>query len=406
MQVTRNQKLSKPDAQRAPGQVLPHKERGLWNFLTWSFFLVQMLAVDQLLGGVAKAAGELDLAGSNADAEPALLISGSAPLLEGAGNSLVEEASDSRSAGPAKDVVGAYLTSGRGNGQAIELEAIAAVQAVAALSLPGTASAGYAPASAELIPGDDVRISIANDIQGEMLDLVIDEVQYLLETIDDIGGSLDDVVSGITEPMLDTIGDVLDDTLNPIMHQLLGAVGDVAGSLDHVLDVVTAAAANLAKETVAAVNDLVGDVAAPLLETQSDAVPDVAAVIGDVAETAQPLHAALNLPTKVLDALAMPGNEGVLASPGNIIFPVHGSVALDELFSGNRYTDYNLALQTRLPPPIGGIGEAVATTTNAILGALPDAGESDTDHSLPAPHLIVPGILAELGLRGSGDGFV
>ena len=60
--ASRNRKLEdRALAQRALVQPPPHKERALWNFLTWSFFLAQVLAAEQFIGARANAADSPDL---------------------------------------------------------------------------------------------------------------------------------------------------------------------------------------------------------------------------------------------------------------------------------------------------------------------------------------------------------
>src|SRR5688500_6357510 len=61
----------------------PHKERALWNFLTWSFFIAQVLAAEQFIGAHAKAAGNLDLSSPNSSTAQAVPKSDLASL-EGA----------------------------------------------------------------------------------------------------------------------------------------------------------------------------------------------------------------------------------------------------------------------------------------------------------------------------------
>ena len=390
--------------QRAIGQVPPHKERALWNFLTWSFFIAQMLAADQLVGGKAQAAGDLDLPTSDAHVETVAPLSDSVMLAEAAGGTDPEEAVAVRSAGLPDAGAAALMKYGQFDGSAIGLEAAAAVQSEDVMQV-GVISGSHVLAASEQVTADYVVPDIANDIHGGLLDVVDDTVDPLLDTVEDIVDALGDIVGDITDPLLGALDDIVESTVGP----LLSTVESVVGSLDDTLDAVTD----------------------PLLATLGDVVPDAVADIGrnlhDVVESlSQPLDAALDLPPKVLEALVPPvatavqvtqgatqAIQDVLASSGELAFPVLEIAGLDELYTDGRYTDYNLALQAKLPLPDLVAGDAGAAASNPVgdaLTALSDAGDTELldniKDGLHLPHAAIPSVLEEIALRGLGDGIV
>jgi hypothetical protein len=389
------------DSRRPLAHVPPHKERALWNFLTWSFFLAQILAADQLVNGQANAAGDLDLPASDAAAEAAALrLDGLMPDAD-TGNAVPDDVGASRSAGQADDGVAVSMQAGRADGPGIILDAIPEAQSQGSAEVE-IVSGGHVPSASAQIPAEDATPSIANDIHGGLLDVVNDTVDPLLDTVENLGEVLDDIVGGIVAPLIGTLGDTVESAVDP----LLNTVEVVVSSLDESLGAVTA----------------------PLLGTLGDAVPDVVAAItgglDDVVENPiQPLEGAVELAMKGLAALAPAAAASleatdaigdVLASAGELTFPIVETVGLDDLFIGSRYTDYNLALQAKLPlAPATESSDAAVSSSNPpvdVLAALSDVGDTElldnVKDGLHLPHIAIPGVLDDAALRGLGDGIV
>jgi hypothetical protein len=66
--------------ERDAGGATPHRERGLWSFLTWSFFLSQLLAAQQLIGAAANSAEAAEDPTASSDAATAEAMARQAAL--------------------------------------------------------------------------------------------------------------------------------------------------------------------------------------------------------------------------------------------------------------------------------------------------------------------------------------
>jgi hypothetical protein len=168
-------------------------------------------------------------------------------------------------------------------------------------------------------------------------------------------------------------------------------VGDVAQVLDPVLD-----------QVVAPVTALAGD------------------VIGDTVQVVGPVIEQVTAPvTDLLGSLLGPGSTGgqpilatsvVVASSGSIDFegvPPASPLGLDDLFSGGRYSDYNLALQADASisanPASGGplpnLDLAVDLNIAHDAGTPPDNGQGGQGSHL---QVALSGVLGDIGLHGLG----
>lgn len=143
--------------QRTLVQAPPHKERALWNFLTWSFFLAQVLAAEQFIGAQARASESLDLSASDQTLLDAL------PALDGA-DSLAEDPRLS----PATnfdDVFAQSLKLGEFDGSVFDLDAIAIgrtedVSRSISVAAAASEASSLGDATGGLIPGTVVDVVI------------------------------------------------------------------------------------------------------------------------------------------------------------------------------------------------------------------------------------------------------
>ena len=372
--------------QRAIGQVSPHKERALWNFLTWSFFIAQILAADQLVGGKAQAAGDLDLPTSDANAETVAPLSHSVMLAEGAGGAGPEEAVAVRSAGLPDDGAAALMKYGQFDGSAIGLEAAAAVQSEDAMQVE-VISGSHVLAAVEQVPADYATPSIANDIHGDLLDVVDNTVDPLLDTVEDIVDALGDIVGDITDPLPGALDDIVESAVDP----LLNTIESVVGSLDDILGGVT--------------EPLLGPLGDGVANTVDSLVSTVETIVGSLDDTLETAVQATQGATQAI--------QDVLASSGELAFPVLEIAGLDELYTDGRYTDYNLALQAKLPlpgPVASDAGAGASSPVGDALTAVSDGGDTELldtiKDGLHLPHAAIPSFLDEIALRGLGDGII
>jgi hypothetical protein len=415
-------------AQRTLVQPPPHKERALWNFLTWSFFIAQVLAAEQFIGAQAKAAGSLDLSSPDASAAQAMPKSDLASLESAAGTS-----DDVRQSlgGSLDDLSFQSLKLGQFGGTVVDLDSIsvARVEDVSqSISVAGYATdAGLAPTGDT--PGDLLPAPLVDVDLPDILGVIGDTTGPLLDTVEDIVATLTGVVGGITDPLLDTVGDVvqiaddvlepvtdvaaaLTDPLNDVVHDVLSPVTDVVATLTDPLGDVVHDILNPVTDVVATLTDPLGDVVHDVLNPVTDVVATLTDPLGDVvhdilnpvtdvvATLTDPLgdviHDVLNPVTDVVADLTEPLDnvahdvlnpvtallatgddpvdtaQDILASGGDLALPIVNLAGLDDLFDNGRYTDYSIELQVNGPLP------DMANVTDAVA----DAATDTVDHTV------------------------
>ena len=388
----------------------PQRERGLWTFLTWSFFLSQLLAAQQLIGtaaNTAEAAEETSQSTQSSNAQSARVASATVE-----GGSLAPEANEFEDDDTALAHIGLAFppfdrptgpNSGHHIGPSPEASPDAAygVRPLAAadlVTLPATqGEPGFTSVPSTASP-------TAQDPGGpRLLDPILDPIE---DVVEDVVGLLDPVIDDILSPVGDTVDDViaalapLTDAVLDLTGDVVGDVGDVTGALAPVVEAVG--------EVVETLEPVVEQVVAPAVAVVGDAgealapvVEAVAAPVGEIAETLSPVAPSATEP--VVD---------VVASSGSVLLEGLPAVSsLDDLFSGGGYTQYGLELQVSLEG-----GE---------LSALPDASievsaqPSQTDVALQTDldgansvagsvqtlgmNILPPSPLEGLGLRGVGD---
>ncbi|MFM9850901.1 MAG: hypothetical protein ACKVP3_27725 [Hyphomicrobiaceae bacterium] len=237
--VARSRKAQERDLmQRTLVQAPPHKERALWNFLTWSFFIAQVLAAEQFVGAQAKAAEGLDLKASDATAALASPLEALAAA-DGTGNAM-EDVPSSLGAS-LDDVFAPFLKLGNFDGSVIDLDSIARSedQSIA------IAAYGVGASSEPSSPGDGlVSDPVVDVVIPDILDVIGDATGPLLNTVEDIVATLTQIVGGITDPLSGTVGNVAH-VLDDIVHDVLAPVTDLVADLTQPLDDVLASAGQL-----------------------------------------------------------------------------------------------------------------------------------------------------------------
>lgn len=424
------------------------RERGLWSFLTWSFFLAQVAAGSAFFGQPARAASDTD-AGPNHDPSAA---SGATSKALGAIDDRplsVEEAAseDARSSTPTQS--GSNATNG------VKASTAEATDASAEAALAARVEFGDAGATsvAALPPGDGCETPTTVCPPGsEVTDPVVPIVDILppiLGTVEDLIESLGPALDDILVPVVGTV-DLLATALNPTVETLLSPVAqltsdigdfaaplvdqtiaplvdgvfkiaapvvepgaDLAGSLlalaDPLLDnVVDPLAAPVAKALDAAepLLEPVLNAAAPLVEMVEPALQPVFEPLAPVLEPVAKL--ASHLPLDIgngglLDGiLGTGGNSDAVASAGEMHFPAGSGPAGNDLYHQGTYTEYGVALQTE---PTSGDASSLIDTIGDV--ALPIStllgNDDDTGHGLPTN---LAALHHDISLRGLSDGLM
>ena len=427
-------------ARDSQGRLAERREKGLWSFLTWSFFLSQVVTMEQASAAEAQAGGTGDEAGPTSDpaagqaarnaflpVEAAMLAElqeagpqattqslaqqATAPiaLLAGApGEAAVATVPDSTD-----EFAGTRQTSAAPDTEAASKSLIAAAPdlgAAAPPSMGGPSGEDHLPSTgpADVDPLIGPIVGIVGDVV-QVLDPVVQQVVApVLGMVGDVVGDvmqmLDPVLEQVVAPVLGMVGDVVGDVvqmLDPVVQQVvapvLGMVGEVAGDVVQVLDPVL-------EQVIAPVFDGAGEVLGDAVHALNPVLDQVIAPVADV--LGGPLGSLLGLGSDGGAPIVM---AAVVASSGSIDFeagPAAGSLPLDDLFSGGGYSDYNLTLQAGVSasanPAPGGIlpGLDIAGELNVWTGNAPTEGGPDAQGN--THHIGLPSLLGDAGLHWLG----
>ncbi len=286
----------------------PHRERGLWSFLTWSFFLSQLAAGNAFAAGAAQAAGATNLnapAGADDAGKAGTTLLGT-PDARPLGDSEAQSATASTAAAPLQN------TSAPGD---IKLGGIE--------QLDMTSDAGSAEEAAAMRGLADSEATSSGLMSGDGA-VAPDTLSAVLPDIDlPQIVELPPVLDGVLPPVLETVGDVVDglgETLDNLLAPVAETVEDLASVLEPTLDNLLAPVADL----TAALGPTLDGLLEPTVET----VEDLAAVLGPTLDLAlAPVEALTEGLTDALEAALDPALAPVAdltESVGNLIEPVSG----------------------------------------------------------------------------------
>lgn len=211
----------------------PHKERALWNFLTWSFFIAQVLAAEQFIGAQAKAADGLDLKASDPNAATAALPLETLASADGIGAAAADDTRSNPGISALDDMFAQSLKLGQFGGSVVDLDAMAVERAES--SSQSIIVAGYGAAGSEASAASALVPDAHIDVGTGLLDLLDDTAGPLLNTVEDIVASLTGLVGAVTDPLLGTVGNLVQ-SLDEVVHQALAPVTDLVENLTQPLD--------------------------------------------------------------------------------------------------------------------------------------------------------------------------
>jgi hypothetical protein len=357
--VSRSRKAEERDfTQRALVQPPPHKERALWNFLTWSFFIAQVLAAEQFIGTQAKAGENLDLKAADPTTAMAMPPADTLAVADGTGNATEDVRSNAGNS--LDDVFAPLLKLGNFDGSVIDLDSIAVARAddfAHSISVSGFGVAALPDPSSDISGGLTANPNLIDVVIPDIVDVIGDVTGPLLNTVEDIAAALTGIVDSLTDPLLGTVTGVvqaLDDVVHDVLAPVTGLVADLtqplSGVVQDVLDPVTDVVASLTQplDDVLALPDR-------LLDGATSSVAVLLDISDDLAGTTQ----------------------DVLASAGQLVLPVLNLAGLDDLFDSGRYTDYGIELQANVTLP----GTTVVT---GAIASVADAATEAADHIVAA----------------------
>ncbi len=423
----------------------PQRERGLWSFLTWSFFLSQLAIGNAFSAGAAQAGTGVDLNAPDGTASPS-----SAANALGTPDFRAVSMSEPGSAGP--PVAAAQVMTGTVNADAkpavieqVDQASDAGVATQAALARSSGASEVAASDAAsgtlppESVPGVVPGIEIPTVVElppvlGGVLPPILETVDNLLdglgptldgllvpvvETVEDLAGALGPTLDHVLAPGVSVV-DGLVGGLQPTLDPLLAPVASIADGLGEALEPIGSVAGEIiglanpvfdAAESVLSPFMNVVDAAQPILDPVLEVAAPVVNLIEPVVEPLlQPLAPALEPVVEILPLSI--GNSGLLsgiggggsdavASSGSLEFALSANVTAHDLFQAGIYTEFGITLhETSAGDEIDG-GDLLGNVTEmvgSLLGDVEDAGQG-----LPAA---IGNLAHEIGLRGLGEGLI
>lgn len=393
---------------------LPDRQRGMWSFLTWSFFLAQAVASHEAFAkGHAPGEGGLDgdgarngagdnaatkglppgmLAGVNGfDVDPAAAAQFAAALAAGAitpqmfaafqsDPSLLKAFIDALTGGGVGQIDQALLDAAFGDASSHDHGDVSDGGSHGETPFPS------GPIGGITLPGIHLPIDVAIDLGLELgpdLGLGL-QVGHDGINLDLNAGSLLNLglsLGGEGEPLsLDLLG----------LNVLGGEGGLISLTGDHGLLPLGPALAPITQLTGLA-HDLLDQ---PLQLATSTATSLVAPLVPPVTSL-------------VGDALDAVGSTGLLASGGSIVQTATSLPLLNDLFAHGQHTDYGLELRSSASaddgPMHGSAGSSITASVEA-LDVVAIAGHAADGIGDMAGHLL-PSVIEELNLRGFGDGF-
>ena len=442
----------------------PHRQGGLWNFLTWSFFLSQVVVAESFIGSRAYAEGEAE-GSRGADSSTAQSSGGAGqPPLPGHTNPLEDIATTPLAASAPPQAEHLHARDGSASPHESVLAAHVPVgDHGAAGALPVDSGQSTEGQSAPQPTGFSTEIngsSVALDLVtlpavgavGETLDQLVPPV---LSTLDNTVGSLDAILdhalasaTSLAAPIVDVADAVLQPAaavvdhvvapLDAILDHALASGTSLAAPIVDVADGVLQPAAAVVDHAVAPLDAIVDhalasdvSLAVPIVNVADsilqpavvivdhavgplDAILDPALASGTsfAAPIANAADAMLQPAAAIVDHAVAPISDvlsvqGVVASHGTIVLsevPLAGALALDDLFSRGTYTAYNLNLNSEPA------GASVSLQTGSALVSInivddphgADASLGGPDNTM-ALHTLPTNALDELHLRGLGE---
>ena len=369
-----------------------HKEGGTWTFLTWAFFISQLIGSEQFVGAAAAASPDESAQSPNAPMlDSSVLSPGLASLMGTAGTTAEESQSQPIADDPPE---------GRGS-----VAQASGVQSHFARADNASSNPRFA---ADVADGGDIglfsHISWSDEYLPASANLIDGAVQPITQTAHSLAEMLTDAIDIVLHP------------LPPVIGELAEAIADTAFSATSDLDTLVTDGATTVLSNVDGLANSVGqnveNVVDQLLPgggqvpVLTSALSAVANTLGTPAEGPHP-SLGVELIGYRLDNNDAQTVDKVVASSGEIVFRQSqpADSGANDLFSGGLYTDYHLAFRAALQPSGFESGAIAAPSSSDLL-----------DHSLPIPDhgsttsndesLLIsqPIILDDMAHRSLGDG--
>lgn len=395
------------------------RQRGMWSFLTWSFFLAQAVAANEALAkghglqdeGVASA-DDADAGANDASAFAAF----QAQLAQVLGFDVDPSAAAKLAAAiAAGDLSAEMLSEMRGEPEQMKgfIERLDGGSSASASTGAVPVSQEGAAEQAQTATQETAQDGGVVDIPGGLgdVDLPLDVVIDLgLELGSDLGLDLGiDTSDGLdisldlnALPILGLNLDLGSDGINLDLGLLglnLSLGGENGGTLGGLLGggegtLLGGLPLGAAVGTLNNVTGLASDLLDTPLQLAGGAVSGTVDALGSVTQPVTSI---------VADVLDIGGETGLLGSGGSILQTAGSSLPIDALFSNGQHTPYGMEIQAGAGSEgaASGSGNASLDVGMTDLGAL--AADTLDEAGNSVGHLL-PSVIDELNLRGFGDG--
>lgn len=341
---------SRADAKEAAakGPASKQREKGLWNFLTWSFFISHIVAAQQVAAASAMAAeASADDAGRTG-AQPA-----DAPIAVGAAAQSDFERADVQQtvAPPTQSLDPGAPTPVVLADQTPAPEHAEAFDDAAAHGVP-RGQHTVADLAEKSASSDSAQLLEAPEL-GHVLDQVLDPVTDVLGGVVHV---VDTVVDPLVAPVVGLVGDVVE-SLDPILDQVVSPVAGLAGSVielvEPLLDPIIMPTAAVLEEVLQALDpviDPVTGIAAGATALLGEAIEPVTALVGDVVEPLVPVINDLTAPIgEVISPLLAPLGSVLAPVTAPLLGPIADGISLLDPLTGQGSSP--LAVQWSSPSP-------------------------------------------------------
>lgn len=207
----------------------PQRERGLWSFLTWSFFLSQLAVGNAFAAGAAQAGSGIDVnaPGNATNSESA----GTAPA--GVPDFRVLAAAEPQSPvtpnSAAQSQSSAASEGGKAGGiEHLDMTSDAGLAAHAAWALGSAAEMSPAVGNEGGEPSPDALAGVALDVEPPAV--LADVLSPALGTVDDLLDGLGPTLDGLLVPVVETVDD-LASVLGPTLDHTLSSIETLADGI-------------------------------------------------------------------------------------------------------------------------------------------------------------------------------
>lgn len=329
----------------------PERQRGLWNFLTWSFFLANFLTATEVAGGAAHAAAAT---GGNAPDAPHTgdtTAQASTPQHPGMDSPPLEHAP---SGFPVPESEGRLATN------LISPSAISAAQ------------------SADISPSDTSAAHPTTFTSGISANYQAEVAIHTEPDHSDTGGHTTGGDGTGTTTIIDHVGTVVE-TVGDVVGSATHLIGDVVGEVGHVATSLVSALGDTVDTSLHAVTSTLAS-PSDLIANLPSSIETIASSLDHVLTTA--VSDAVQAPLDILHAAA---NDLGIAAPGSLNF---SSATTEHAFvdAQNGYSQYNISVQDVASAEShvmsSDTGSITSIITSALgIGHLPSSDQTSSDHS-------------------------